>query len=270
MADIPPVTRGLWAMTIVSDLINLALKDSGVLGIGQNAQAEDISDTLRRLNMMLGQWSERRWLVYHLVDTACVCTGAQSYTVGVGGDFNIARPARIEAAYIRQLNGTPNQPVDFWLGEIKSREDYSLLALKGLHSSPSDRFFYDSDYPSGKLFPWPIPSDGYEVHIVTKAVLGAFATVADTVILPAEYEEAIYLNLMTRLRVAYRLPADKVQIGLAKAALNTIRRSNFQIGRLRMPAALRRVGSGGIFWGGGSAGGGGLLGGDAGDVIGIE
>jgi hypothetical protein len=33
-------------MTTAADIINLALKDSGVLGIGQTAQAEDTTDTL--------------------------------------------------------------------------------------------------------------------------------------------------------------------------------------------------------------------------------
>ena len=52
-------------MTIstVGDLITLALKDSGVLGAGQTALAEDMNDALSRLNMMLGQWNRRRWLI---------------------------------------------------------------------------------------------------------------------------------------------------------------------------------------------------------------
>lgn len=241
MTDIAAVSRGP-GMTLASDLINLALTDSGVLGVGQTPQAQDTSDTLRRLNMMLGQWSQRRWLVYHLVDTAKVCTGAQSYTVGAGGDFNITRPAQIHAAYLRQIAPSTPTPVDFWLEQIMSREDYSRLALKGLVASPSTHFFYDSDFPNGVIYPWPIPSSSYELHIVTKAVLQQFAAVGDSVTLPVEYEEAIYFNLMVRLRAAYRLPADKVQVGLAKAALNTIRRANFQIGNLGMPATLQKGG----------------------------
>lgn len=231
-------------MTVASDLINLALTDSGVLGVGQTAQAQDLTDTLRRLNMMISQWSQRRWLVYHLIDTAKVCTGAQSYTVGAGGDFNITRPAQIEAAYIRQIvPGTPT-PVDFWLTQIPAREDYSQLALKGLVASPADRFYYDAGYPNGLVYPWPIPGAAYELHILTKAVLQQFAAVTDAVVLPPEYEEAIYTNLMVRLRAAYRLPADRVMIGLAKASLNTIRRANFQIGRLTLPRGLGNSGPG--------------------------
>jgi hypothetical protein len=85
-----------------------------------------------------------------------------------------------------------------------------------------------------------VPSNQYQLHILTKAVLQQFANAADNVLLPPEYEEAIYMNLMVRLRMAYRLPADKVMVGLAKAALNTIRSSNFQIGRLALPKGVTR------------------------------
>lgn len=227
-------------MTLASDLISLALTDSGVLGVGQTAQTQDLNDALRRLNMMLGQWTQRRWLVYHLVDTSKVCTGAQSYTVGTGGDFNITRPAAIEGAYIRQVAPASPTPVDYWLGQIMSREDYSQLALKSLAASPPDRFFYDSDFPNGRIYPWPIPSSSWELHILTRAVLQQFAALTDTVNLPPEYEEAIYTNLMVRLRAAYQFKADPVMVGLAKAALNTVRRANFQIGALGLPATLRR------------------------------
>lgn len=229
-------------MTTAADLINLALTDAGVLGIGQTAQAQDLTDCLRRLNMMLGQWSQRRWLVYHLVDTSKVCTGAQSYTVGTGGDFNIARPAQIEAAYMRQIAPTTPTPVDFWLEPILAREDYARIALKSLSASPSTRYFYDSDFPLGRIYPWPVPSASFELHILTKAVLTQFAAIGDTVLLPLEYEEAIYYNLILRLRAAYQLKPDPVQIGLARSSLNTIRRANFQIGRLTMPAGLSRSG----------------------------
>lgn len=227
-------------MTTAADLINLALKDSGVLGVGQTAQAEDTADALTRLNMMISQWSRRRWLVYHLVDTACTCTGATSYTVGAGQSFNVARPDRIEAAYIRQIVPSQPTPVDWWLQEIGSREDYAKITLKTMAASPSDRFFYDSDYPTGVFYPWPVPSSSYELHILTKAVLQQFANTATTVLLPQEYEEALYLNLTVRLRMAYQLPENKVTSKLAKAALNTIRRSNFQISRLQMPQPIRR------------------------------
>lgn len=62
---------------------------------------------------MLAQWSRKRWLVFHLVNTALTSTGAQSYSVGPGGDFDMPRPDRLGAAYIRRLISGASNPVDF-------------------------------------------------------------------------------------------------------------------------------------------------------------
>lgn len=229
----------------VADIVNLALEDSGAFGADNPPTFQDTMDALWRLNMMVGQWNRRRWVIYHLVDTACVCTGALSYAVGPGEDFDIARPDSIEAAYIRQIVPTNSTPVDWPLKIINSREDYSSIAIKRLAAAPSEYIFYDSGFPDGALYPWPLPNSNYEIHILTKAVISTFAALDDAINLPPEYFQALYLNLAVNLRMAYDsperpLPQKRDLVGLAKASLATIRRSNFQISNLRMPRGISR------------------------------
>lgn len=234
-------------MTTAGDIIALALKDSGAFGVGQAALAEDTNDTFTRLNRMLAQWQRRRWLVFHLVDVSKVSTGAQSYTVYAGGSFNVARPDRLESAFVRQVSPSQANPPDWPLEIIESREEYSRIALKTLGSFPT-HIFYDPTFPQGVVYPWPIPTAVlYEIHLVLKEQLSAFANLAATVNLPPEYEEAIHYNLCVRLRTAYQLPPDEVMIGLARSSLNTIRNANTAIGRLTMPPALRRGGGYNIY-----------------------
>lgn len=227
-------------MTVVADIINLALNDSGVLGVGQTPLAEDTNKALRRLNMMISQWNRRRWLVYHLVDTSAPCDGSVSYTVGTGGTFNIARPDRLEAAYIRQVVPTNPTPVDWPLRIIQSREEYSQITLKRLAAAPSEAIFYDSGYPLGAVYPWPLPNNQYELHLLTKSPLTAVTSTAQDLDLPPEYEMAIHTNFVNFLRGAYRLPPDPYFIGQGKATLQTIRGANFQVGRLSLPRAATR------------------------------
>ncbi len=228
-------------MTTAGDLVTDSLKKAGIVGIGQTPLAEDINDGFKDLNRMMAQWQRKRWLVYCLVDTAKVSTGAQSYTVGLGQDFNIVRPDKLEAAYLRQIV-TTGQPVDTPLEIIEAREDYSAIPLKTLMAFPG-RIFYDSGYPIGRVYPYPIPNPNiYEVHILTKQQLGQFANLAQVVNLPLEYEAAIEWNLSARLRVSYRMPVDAGIVAMAKDALNVIRMANTQIPRLRMPGALRNRG----------------------------
>lgn len=74
--------------TTIGDLCTAALQDSGRLGVGQTAMAEDMNKAWSRCQWMLQGWERKRWLVYHLVTYSVVSTGATSYTFGPGGDIN--------------------------------------------------------------------------------------------------------------------------------------------------------------------------------------
>lgn len=225
-------------MTTAGDLIALAFREAGVVGVGQTAGAQDTNDALTVLNGMIGQWNRRRWLVYHLIDVTCQGTGLLNYSVGPGGDFNVPRPDRIEAAFFRQTtNSPPANNVDYPLAPIWSREEYNDIALKSLNSFPQV-YFYDSGFPLGYVFIWPLPSDQYEIHLSIKDTLLTFGGLTDNINLPPEYFEALHYNLAVRLRPLFQLPPDNSIIQLAKLALNTLKNANAQIPALQMPANL--------------------------------
>lgn len=226
-------------MTTAADIIRLALKDCGAYGQGQIIPDEAMNDALTRLNMMIAQWARKRWLVYSLIDVTITSTGAVSYSIGAGGDFNTPRPDRLEdGCFIRQLNTGIAQWVDYPVQLIQSREDYSRIKLKTMGTFPAV-VFYDSAFPLGNVYFWPVPQSAiYELHLLLKTPLSGFSNLATAMNLPPEYEAAIQYNLQTRLRAAFRMPPDPIIIGLAKDALETIRGANFQIGTLRMPRAV--------------------------------
>lgn len=228
-------------MTTALDLITGAMDDAGITGVGQTPLAEDTNKALTRLNAMIAQWSRRRWLVYHLVDVVFTGTGALSYSIGPGGDINANRPDRIESGYFRQLASVPGNNVDYPLYVLQSREDYNQIILKTMTSVPA-YVFYDSAFPLGNIYIWPVPNQTYEMHLSVKPALQSFPTLDTAFNLPPEYEECIRLNLAVRLRVAYQLGPDAGLIGLAKVALNTIKNTNAQIPLLQMPGDLVRGG----------------------------
>lgn len=223
----------------VGDLITLSLQDSGVFGDGQSIDGRDANNALTRLNRMVAQWNRKRWLVFELINVGVVSTGAESYTVGPGGDFNTPRPDRLEdGCFVRQLNTAPPNQVDYPLRVVPSKEDYNRIRLKTMGTWP-DTIFYDSAFPLGSVFPWPVPSASiYEIFILLKNQISQFTGLSQPINLPPEYEAALDYNLQVRLRVAYRLPPDPAMVALAKDALNTIRGANVQIPTLRMPPAV--------------------------------
>ena len=222
-----------------SDLITQALKAAGVIGVGQLAAAEDMNDCLFQLNLMMGEWSAQRLMVYHLVDTAYTSTGAVSYTVGLGGNFNVTRPTKLEAAFFRQI--IPSQPnlLDFPLTVFDAREDYNRIRAKTLGSWPSIAF-YDAAYPMASLYVWPVPAaNNYEIHITTKELLPQ-VTLAQTINLPPEYQSALFWNLADRIRPLYQLPEDRKVSQKARGALATLRQGNTQLPHAEMPGELTR------------------------------
>lgn len=224
-----------------NDICTFALKAAGVLGVGQSALAEDYGDTFAALNAMLGVWNRNRWLIWHLIDAPLVSNGSVSYTVGPGGDFNIPRPDRLEAAFFRQnVSSQPNH-IDYPLQILQSREDYNLIALKNLVSWPT-YIFYDAALPLGNVYPWPVPQASlYELHLTVTDTLTQFSSYNQTINLPPEYFETIWTNLTLRLAAIYPGAVVSPAIeALAKGSLEAVRIANAEVPLLRMPAGLSR------------------------------
>lgn len=220
------------------DLIHLSLKAANVTGIGQSPDFEDVNDCFILLQSMLQQWNRRRWLIPNMLDTGFVSTGADSYTVGIGGQFPIERPDCIEGAYVRMLPVHGPSPVDINLEIIEAREDYASIACKTIKAFPSI-LWYDSTYPLGRVVLYPVATDGmYEIHILTKGVLPVPTDLTTPFIIPPEYVDALIWNMACRIRPIFGAQSDPTLVVFAKTALNTIRSANAQVPRLACPPAL--------------------------------
>lgn len=171
-------------MATARDFVTLAMKEAGVVGIGQTPNSEDINNCFTLLHRMLAQWQKRRWIVPNLIDISAPGNNQRSNLIGPGQHYNTLRPDKIQAAYFKQLSGgssgfssgfdagfggiasSPGD-VSYSLHPIYSYEDYARLGLKDLNSWPN-YFFYDAAFPYGNVFIWPIPSNQYEIHLILK------------------------------------------------------------------------------------------------------
>lgn len=238
----------------VRDICTQALKDCGAFGVGQTPLAEDITDAWFRLQSMLELWNRKRWLVYHLKTIMCTSTGAITYSVGPGQQFDTGvgstRPDKIESAFLRQLTQSQPNQIDYPLELLQSMEDYNQIALKQLVSFPG-KVFYDPTWPSGTLYVWPVMQpDIYATGITVKESLpAAFANLNSLIGLPYEYIGTIVSNLAVELKPKYGMPISPGDplVFLAKTRLNTLRGANTAIARLQVPADLNRPGVYNIF-----------------------
>ena len=238
-----------------SDLIKLALKAARVLGQGQNATQQQLSDALSLLNMMMGQWARKRWMVFHLLEIKATGNGTPQYRLGPNGDFMYHwddpahawdeaglswdqgfRINRLEKAFVRLSTGVAGQ-VDYPLAIVKSAEDYSTIPIKGMAGFPQ-LVWLDSGYPTATLNVYPAPSSAYEIHLLILNPLPRFGQLNVDINLPDEYQDALVYNLARRLLSFYGKAQDPEIAREASAALQTVKSANTQIPNAIMPAQL--------------------------------
>jgi len=210
--------------------------------VGQTPLADDSNTALDLLRMMIAQWQKKRWLVYVQQEVSVAAsTGQQYYTIGPGQDFDCARPAHLSAAYIRIIPGIPPNLVDIPVVIINSREDYAAISVKTLQTIPA-YVFYDSGWPVGRLYWWPVPpSNMYGLYVTVVSPLPTYTTLTDPLNMPDEYTEALVWSLAVRLQMAYGLPARSDHVAAMKQAMNTLRQANTQVPELQLPAELMRI-----------------------------
>jgi hypothetical protein len=260
--QIPPLWTG--APESVGEALFLALRMAGRVTDEQSVSpaSKDVSDAFSLLMLMMGQWQRKRWLVWVEQEVAHVSTGANFYTIGPGQDFDVARPDKVHAAFVRLrgsggfgndgatlaeplplvLGAQPTPPsrnmVDIPLSIIEAREDWSHIAIKDLKSIPA-AVFYESSFPVGRMHFWPVaPANDYELHLVLKVSLPVYQTLDDCLMMPPEYTDAIVNNLAIRIIIASGGQPSPALVGHARASLETIKMTNSQIPLLSMPPAL--------------------------------
>src|ERR1017187_9802781 len=83
---------------IVSDLINSAFRKIGVIAAGELPNSDESADALISLNVMLESWSAEQVAIYQILNfQGLLVATQQAYTMGTGGNFNTARPIKIES-----------------------------------------------------------------------------------------------------------------------------------------------------------------------------
>lgn len=229
------------------DIITSALKTAGVVGVGQTPLAEDANDALDLLTEIAGTWNRERFMAWRNVEVIIPSTGAQSYALP-------DRPPRLDSAYARlmtgqQFAGVNNAgPVDFPLAIIDSQSDYNTISLKQLGTFPA-AVWYSPDYPTGSVFPWPIPPAGqFELHAFYRYALPVYTTLTDPLGLPPEYVMALRYELAVRIQINYGLPANRAHVASLMGTKATIKATNAHVRNLAMPGALvpQMPGQGGI------------------------
>ncbi|WP_336043637.1 hypothetical protein [Acinetobacter junii] len=121
----------------VSKLIDLALKQLGILAAGENANANEVADAVDSLRGLLAQWATERLYVYKVQPITINLTGVGTYTLSqeIQALSDIALLDDAPINLIRDLNNTGNyipviytEKLPYW--SFKVLVDAKKLELK--------------------------------------------------------------------------------------------------------------------------------------------
>ncbi len=215
------------ALTLIKD----AMQDLGVLGAGKTPTAGEQADCLRKLNTMLDSWSTSSILVPFRTQVVHTLNGSQSYTIGVGGDIDTARPTYIDSAF------SSHQGIDYPLRVSRDRSEYDRIEDKNITGIP--RFlYYEPSLPLGKLFIWYTGDASYELKLNTRGQLTQFPDTTTDVDIAPGYDMAISTNLGIRIAPMFEVSVSNELAIDARDSLAKIKRLNRQIPVMQFDRAI--------------------------------
>jgi hypothetical protein len=174
---------------VTADLIRATLRLIGAISSSETPNADESSDALEALNLMLGSWGASRFLSASTGKVTKTMTGATSYTIGVGGDINTTRPTSIYNAY------WSDGGIDYTL-ENMDYSDYLEIGVKTVGGIPS-HIVLNPDNPLSTIFLYPIPSTGTLTLELIRPETDL--TLADDLPYPPEWIRAMKFNLAVEI-----------------------------------------------------------------------
>lgn len=207
--------------TSALDIITGAAKLIGVVFKNEALSADEANDGLVTLNDMLDTWSNDNLTSWAYTLESFSLTGAATYTIGSGGDFNTSRPINIVTAVVRLSS------IDYPLTPITQEQYQKEIAIKSIASPIPEYLTYDNGYPLGTISIYAVPTSGSTLRMLSNKPISNLSALTTTVDLPPGWKRAMKYNLAVDLAPQYGTAAqvspDVAQT--ARTSLGAIKRS---------------------------------------------
>jgi len=209
------------------DLIASSLRLINVIAAGEPVPIDMANDALNALNDMIDSWNTDRLSIFTTrSDDFPFTVSKQSYTLGAGGDFNMPRPAAIDAMSTILLND-PANPVEIPLALYTVTDWQTQVPVKTVQGSIPLLVYDDGGFPLRTLNFWPIPIEPLNnVRIYSWQQLTQPATLATTITVPPGYRLAFRFNLGVHLAAEFAAPVPVPVAQIAAESLAKVRTLN--------------------------------------------
>lgn len=222
-------------------LVKSAMRLGGAIAVGETPTSDELTDGLSALNDLLENWSTQNLAVYgNVVESFPTVVGQAVYTIGVGGNWNTARPVRINDNSYCTFQG-----VDFPIGRL-GQDEYNLIALKTQQQPIIEKLLYVNDNPLGRITLWPVPSQIVTISLDSDRILTAAADTSTVMLLPPGYLLAMKNALWILMAPDYGRTIPDAVLSVAQSSFAAIKRANKVKRVARFDAAL--VGDDPVTW----------------------
>ncbi len=219
----------------------------GAIQPGEVPSASEGQDALMTLNGMVGQWQTQRLTIFvEERQLFPLTSGQQAYTIGVGGDFNHARPLFLSRASIIS-NNNPDQPLELPMNLFSTQQWQQQIPTKNIDSALPTTIYYDYSWNAGlgRIYVWPIPNvTNVQICLYLPTAITEFAELAADYTYPPGYWDALVYNLAVRLCPEYGRKLPESVGALAVETLGNIKRANLRIDEMAVDGALLKRTSG--------------------------
>jgi hypothetical protein len=202
---LPP---GVAPIQVGQGLLYPALRKAGVtLGPQRTPSPAQFQDAIDELNRLLGSLNCDRLWIYGQDILPLPMSGKKIYTIGIDpsgnlppADFPVQVPKGITGAVY--VDAAQRYPV-----AILTPQVWAAIPAQDLAGAMPAGIYFDRGYPIANLYVYGQPAAG-ELELYVWHLIPSVATLADVVVVPPGYEDAIVLSLACRLAPHFQLQVN--------------------------------------------------------------
>lgn len=208
----------------------------GILAEGEVPGANQMNDAFALFNDFIDSLSTESLVIYSKIrEPFNLVAGQQSYTFGIGGNFNSSRPQLIENAGIIAPGTNPATEVGM---RIINKDEFAQIMLKSQQSTIPLFLYNDDQYPLANINLWPVPSAITQLILYSWKPLSQFATLDDVISLPPGYARMLRFNFAMELAPEYGKEISQSAMAIAVKSKANVKRMNIKPLYLKIDPAL--------------------------------
>lgn len=227
-------------------MIRRALRLVGAIGVGRDMTAEEQSDGLDCMNGVLDQLATQRLAIFQEIRTIfALVSGQQTYTIGPGGNFNVARPEFLSRASVITTQNVA-QPIELPIEVLTTQQWQMNVPVKNVTSPLPLSVYNDYAFPLSTLTYFPKPNaSGLQTALYLPTAVPVFADVTTAINLAPGYADMLTFQTALRYASEFGLEVPPAVVQTAIDSLANVKRANIRLEVLRCDRAglVRRGGS---------------------------